>query len=103
MGGGGLAGNLAVPAAGSPEIWRLRRRSRPGKRWGTTVGSPRAWGWAELGGEHAGMDVRRGPTAAAVVARSLRRRVLGLDNTRPWEVQRGLGKLVERLAGAESA
>jgi hypothetical protein len=49
------------------------------------------------------VDVQRGPTAAAAVARSLRRRVLGLDNTRPWEVQRGLGKLVEWLAGGESA
>jgi hypothetical protein len=38
-----------------------RRRSRPGKRWGVTVGSPRVDGWSELGRR----GCRRGePTAA---------------------------------------
>jgi hypothetical protein len=49
------------------------------------------------------VDVRQGPTTAAAVARSRRRQVLGLDNKRPWEVQRDLGKLVERLAGGGGA
>jgi hypothetical protein len=35
--------------AGSPEIRRLWRSSRPGKQRGVTVGSPMASGWSELG------------------------------------------------------
>jgi hypothetical protein len=37
--GGGDTGR--IPAS--------RPRSRPGKRWGTTMCSPMAWGWPELG------------------------------------------------------
>jgi hypothetical protein len=36
---------LAMGGGGAGQILASRPRSRPGKRWGTTVGSPRAWGW----------------------------------------------------------
>jgi hypothetical protein len=35
--------------AGSPEIQRLRRRSRPWNGSGSLASSPRTWGWSELG------------------------------------------------------
>jgi hypothetical protein len=38
-----------------------RRRSRPGKQWGATVGSPRVDGWSELGRR----GCRRGGSTAA--------------------------------------
>jgi hypothetical protein len=40
---------LAMGGGGAGQIPASRPRSRPGKRRGTTVGSPRAWGWLELG------------------------------------------------------
>jgi hypothetical protein len=47
------------------------------------------------------VGVRRRPAAVAVVARSWRRRRLGLDNKRPWELW-VLGDRFERPDGGES-
>jgi hypothetical protein len=51
----------AVGGGGAGRIPASRPRSRPGKRWGVTVGSPRVDGWSELGWG----GCRRGGSTAA--------------------------------------
>jgi hypothetical protein len=82
--------------AGSPGF---RRRSRPGNGGKSCACSPRVWAEPELG---RGARRRGGSAAVAATARPWRRRRLGLDNKRPWEVLWVLGDRLERSAGGES-
>jgi hypothetical protein len=59
-------------------------------------------GGRSWGGGAAGVGARRWPAVATAAARGSDEDGTWLDNARPWEVHRGLGERVGRLADSES-
>jgi hypothetical protein len=93
---------LAWGGGGAGRIPASRPRSRPGKRWGMTTCSPRAWGWPELGRRScrsgrtamAGGGGRDGSVLATASAR------LGLQATRIGPTRsRGGSRRIGRTGG----
>jgi hypothetical protein len=74
---------LAVGAARLRPIPVRRRRSRPGKRLGSTRSSPRAQGWTWFARRITDEGVRRRPAVTAAAARGDGEEDVLLGNARP--------------------